>query len=52
MTQLDASGWQMAGLTGNYLRVMAPAARPLWNEISLVALQGLQADGVVGRIAA
>ncbi|HEX8990531.1 MAG TPA: MiaB/RimO family radical SAM methylthiotransferase [Anaerolineales bacterium] len=52
MTRLDASGWQMAGLTGNYLRVTAAAARPLWNEISLVALQGLQADGIVGRIAA
>ncbi len=52
MTQLDESGWQMAGLTGNYLRVTAVARRPLWNEISLVALQGLHADGVVGRIAA
>jgi threonylcarbamoyladenosine tRNA methylthiotransferase MtaB len=52
MTQLDASGWQMAGFTGNYLRVMATAVRPLWNEISAVVLQGLHPDGMVGRIAA
>ncbi len=32
-TQLDEHGWQMEGLTGNYLRVRATAPAPLWNEM-------------------
>jgi threonylcarbamoyladenosine tRNA methylthiotransferase MtaB len=38
-TQLNGQGWQMSGLTGNYLRVKASATKPLWNEISQVELQ-------------
>ena len=51
-TRLDDSGWQMAGLTGNYLRVVACASRAIWNEISPVKLQALQGDGLAGQIAA
>jgi len=38
-TQLDGQGWQMSGLTGNYLRVKATSPQPLWNEISQVEMQ-------------
>jgi threonylcarbamoyladenosine tRNA methylthiotransferase MtaB len=51
-TRLDDSGWEMAGLTDNYLRVLASAPRALWNEISRVKLQSLQGDGLSGQIAA
>src|ERR1700690_2937730 len=37
-TQLDEHGWQMEGLTGNYLRVKAMAPAPRWNEIDHVGL--------------
>ena len=49
--RLDASGWQMSGLTGNYLRVVASAPCPMWNEISPVLLQSLQGDGLGGLLA-
>lgn len=49
-TRLDDRGWQMEGLTGNYLRVAACAPQPLWNEISSVELQSLTADGLSGLI--
>jgi hypothetical protein len=31
-------GWQMEGLTGNYLRVSAFAPSPRWNEIDHVKI--------------
>jgi len=49
--RLNDSGWQMSGLTGNYLRVMASAPRPMWNEISPVLLQSVQGDGLGGLLA-
>jgi threonylcarbamoyladenosine tRNA methylthiotransferase MtaB len=45
-TQYDERGWQMEGLTGNYLRLNAIAPRPLWNEISTVEL-GKDGNGVI-----
>jgi len=39
VTQLNGQGWQMSGLTGNYLRVKATSPQPLWNEISQVEMQ-------------
>jgi len=39
MNQLDGQGWQMSGLTGNYLRVKAVAPQPIWNEIKWVELR-------------
>lgn len=50
VTQLNGQGWQMSGLTGNYLRVKATAPQPLWNEISQVVLQNDKADGLHGKI--
>lgn len=49
-TQLNGQGWQMAGLTGNYLRVKVVAPRSLWNEISLVKLQTVDENGCTGLI--
>jgi threonylcarbamoyladenosine tRNA methylthiotransferase MtaB len=37
-TQYDERGWQMEGLTGNYLRVTASAPSPRWNEVDNVEL--------------
>ncbi len=51
-TRLDDAGWQMAGLTGNYLRVVASAPEAMWNEISPVRLQALQGDSLLGQITA
>jgi threonylcarbamoyladenosine tRNA methylthiotransferase MtaB len=50
VTQLNGQGWQMSGLTSNYLRVKATAPQPLWNEISQVMLQNDMADGLLGKI--
>lgn len=42
-TQYDERGWQMEGLTGNYLRIAACAPSPRWNEIDSVEIkEGLQ----------
>jgi threonylcarbamoyladenosine tRNA methylthiotransferase MtaB len=49
-TQLNNDGWQVAGLTGNYLRVEAAARQPMWNEISQVVLESVQEESVAGRI--
>jgi threonylcarbamoyladenosine tRNA methylthiotransferase MtaB len=49
-TQLNGQGWQMSGLTGNYLRVQATASQPLWNEISQVELQNDNENGLHGQI--
>lgn len=43
-------GWEMSGLTGNYLRVRAHAPRRLWNQISSVHLAAKSADGLLGQI--
>ncbi|MBI4927722.1 MAG: MiaB/RimO family radical SAM methylthiotransferase, partial [Anaerolineae bacterium] len=37
-TALGPQGWEMSGLTDNYLRVSANAPEMLWNRISLVHL--------------
>jgi hypothetical protein len=51
-TQLDDSGWQMAGLTGNYLRVAALAPRPMWNELSTVRLNSVDGEMLSGTLIA
>lgn len=43
-------GWQMEGLTGNYLRVKAFAASPRWNELDRVQIQQYNMDGLQGVI--
>ena len=48
VTEINGQGWQMEGLTGNYLRVKALAPSPLWNQISLVKLQNSDGNGLTG----
>ena len=50
VSELDEWGWQMEGLTGNYLRVRATASSPRWNEIDEVLVQQSQPDGLKGVI--
>ncbi len=47
---LETQGWEMSGLTGNYLRVRARAPRRLWNQITPVWLSEKSADGLLGQI--
>jgi threonylcarbamoyladenosine tRNA methylthiotransferase MtaB len=42
--------WENRGLSGNYLRVSANAARNLWNTITPVKLTGLTEDGLFGEL--
>ncbi len=44
-------GWQMEGLTDNYLRVTAFSPENRWNEIDQVLLNELSEDGLRGEIA-
>ena len=44
-------GWQMEGLTDNYLRVTAFSPENRWNEISQVWLKELNQDGLRGELA-
>jgi len=48
VTEMNGQGWQMEGLTGNYLRVKAVASQPLWNQVSLVRLQSNDRNGLLG----
>ncbi len=43
VSEMGDSGWQMEGLSGNYLRVNAFTASPRWNEIDQVKIN--QCDG-------
>lgn len=43
-------GWQMEGLTGNYMRVSAYASSPRWNVVNQVKLTALTPDGLQGEI--
>ena len=43
-------GWQMEGLTGNYLRVNAFAPSPRWNEIDLVNINEYDHSRIKGII--
>jgi threonylcarbamoyladenosine tRNA methylthiotransferase MtaB len=43
-------GWHINGLTGNYMRVHALAAEPLWNQITLVKLVKRERNGLSGVI--
>ena len=45
-SEVGESGWQMEGLTGNYLRVKAVAPSPRWNMIDEVKLTELTSDGL------
>ena len=49
-SEMGEWGWQMEGLTGNYLRVNAFAASPRWNEIDEVLIQAGAGDHLKGEI--
>lgn len=49
-SEMGEPGWQMEGLTENYLRVKAFAASPRWNELDNVILIELADNGIVGEI--
>lgn len=49
-TAFGPQGWEMSGLTGNYLRVRARAPRSLWNQITPVELSEAQPGGLSGSI--
>ena len=50
VSEMGEWGWQMEGLTGNYLRVNAFAPSPRWNEIDRVRLDGCEGDRIKGVI--
>ncbi|MBE3037789.1 MAG: tRNA (N(6)-L-threonylcarbamoyladenosine(37)-C(2))-methylthiotransferase MtaB [Chloroflexi bacterium] len=46
---LTDEGWQIEGLTDNYLRVTAIAAEPRWNRVDAVHLTDLRENGLTGK---
>jgi threonylcarbamoyladenosine tRNA methylthiotransferase MtaB len=49
-TGYGPDGWQLSGLTDNYLRVSAQAPRQCWNRITPVRLMSLQGDVLQGQL--
>lgn len=49
-SRLTEAGWTLEGLTDNYLRVMASAPEPRWNQIDDVHLVSIEGDGMKGII--
>jgi len=49
-SSLGPKGWQMEGLTGNYLRVSALSPVIAWNKIQTVKIRGMSSDGLIGEI--
>ncbi len=49
-SEMGEWGWQMEGLTENYLRVQAFAPSPRWNELDEVQLQNCSGDKLKGVI--
>lgn len=50
MSVLTDNGWQIEGLTDNYLRVTAIAPEPRWNQVDEVFLTRANAEGCSGEI--
>lgn len=48
--RLGPNGWEMSGLTGNYLRVNAATPIALWNQITPVRLTSLAEQHLQGSI--
>jgi threonylcarbamoyladenosine tRNA methylthiotransferase MtaB len=48
--QLSDLGWQLEGLTDNYIRVKAVASEPRWNLLDGVELAENEVDGLRGTI--
>jgi len=49
-TALGPQGWDLSGLTDNYLRVSAQAPERLWNTITPVQLTALRGEAFSGRV--
>lgn len=49
-SERDEWGWQMEGLTGNYIRVCAHAPSPRWNIIDQVKFTAQTPEGLRGEI--
>jgi len=49
-SEMGEHGWQMEGLTENYLRVSAFAPSPRWNEMDDVQLNQISDNGLKGEI--
>jgi threonylcarbamoyladenosine tRNA methylthiotransferase MtaB len=49
-SSLTDEGWQIEGLTDNYMRVMATAPEPHWNTFDEVFLKTASAAGLRGEI--
>ena len=50
VSEMGDAGWQMEGLTGNYLRINAFAPSPRWNEIDPVKIYQCDASSIKGVI--
>ena len=49
-TDLGEAGWQLSGLTGNYLRIKASDKKDRWNQISDVEIISPEKGDLQGRI--
>ena len=49
-TGSGGAGWELSGLTGNYLRVSALSSCSLWNQITPVRLSAKTSDGLIGQL--
>jgi threonylcarbamoyladenosine tRNA methylthiotransferase MtaB len=47
---LGPKGWELSGLTDNYLRVITLSPEPLWNRITPVTLTGVTEEGLQGQL--
>jgi threonylcarbamoyladenosine tRNA methylthiotransferase MtaB len=47
---LGPLGWELNGLTDNYLRVTALSPQPVWNRVIKVLLTGMTEDGLQGKL--
>jgi threonylcarbamoyladenosine tRNA methylthiotransferase MtaB len=50
VSEVGEWGWQMEGLTGNYLRISAFAPSPRWNQIDHVHISGCEGERLQGVI--
>ena len=50
VTPNEMNSWQLSGLTDNYLRVNAISPQSLWNQISLVKVEGCTSEKLLGQI--
>lgn len=50
VTEVGQAGWQVEGLSGNYVRVTAIAPTPRWNRVDDVRLTEASPDGLRGEL--